>query len=112
MLGALFILAGINHFIRPQTYHSMMPDYLPWHATLVALSGGAESALGVLVLFRRWRQHARWGLIALLVAVFPANVQMVMHAERYEPIPTWLLWLRLPLQAVLIGWVWWTTTDD
>ena len=111
ILGALFILAGVNHFIRPQMYRSIMPNYLPWHGPLVALSGIAEIVLGILVLFRRWRGVARWGLIALLVAVFPANVHMVIYAERYEPIPTWLLWLRLPLQAVLIAWVW-RTTDN
>jgi uncharacterized membrane protein len=111
VLGALFILAGVNHYIRPQMYRSIMPDYLPWHGSLVALSGIAEIGLGVLVLFRRWRGVARWGLIGLLIAVFPANVHMVMYTERYDPIPTWLLWLRLPLQAVLIGWVWFAAND-
>jgi uncharacterized membrane protein len=102
VLGCVFILAGINHFRRPRMYQAIMPAYLPWH-------GVAEVLLGGLALFSRGRRPARWGLAALLVAVFPANVHMALHTERYPQIPAWLLWLRLPLQGVLIGWVWWST---
>ncbi len=112
LLGALFIVAGINHFVRPAMYRSIMPDYLPWHGPLVLLSGIAEILLGGTVLFRRFDAFSRWGLIALLIAVFPANVQMVMDAKHFAPIPVWLLWLRLPLQVVLIWWVWMTTSTN
>jgi uncharacterized membrane protein len=87
----------------------MMPSYLPWHAQLVFISGLAEVALGALLIFRRWAVWAGWGLIALLVAVFPANVQMAMHPDLYPGISPLMLWLRLPLQPILIAWVWWYT---
>lgn len=108
-LGLVFIAAGANHFARPRMYQAIMPDYLPWHAQLVALSGYAEVLLGVVALIPRLRRLARWGLIALLLAVFPANLHMAAHPQRYAAIPRWLLWARLPLQAVLIAWVWWCT---
>ena len=104
-LGLTFIAAGINHFRRPNMYAAIMPDYLPWRRSLVALSGYAEIALGVLALFPRWKLPARWGLTALLVAIFPANLHMAVHPERYSQIPAWLLWLRLPMQGLLILWV-------
>ena len=112
LLGALFIMAGVNHFVRPAMYRSIMPDYLPWHGPLVLLSGIAEILLGGSVLFRRFDAFSRWGLTALLIAVFPANVQMVMDAEHFTPIPVWMLWVRLPLQVVLIWWVWMTTSTN
>lgn len=108
-LGLVFVAAGANHFVRPRMYRAIMPAYLPWHAQLVALSGYAEVLLGVVALIPRLRLPARWGLTALLIAVFPANVHMAIHPQRYAPIPRWLLWARLPLQAGLIAWVWWCT---
>jgi len=72
----------------------------------------AEVALGGLVLIPRMRRLARWGLTALLIAVFPANVHMALHPQRYAAIPSWLLWLRLPLQGLLIAWVWYSTDEQ
>jgi uncharacterized membrane protein len=109
LLGALFILAGLNHFVQPRFYLRMMPDYLPAHEELVVASGYAEIALGVLAFFPRLRGLTRWGLLALLVAVFPANLNMALHPERYPRISPALLWLRLPLQPALMAWVWWAT---
>ena len=109
LFGLVFILAGLNHFRDPAFYINIMPPYLPWHSELVAISGVAEVALGVMMLFRRWAALAGWGLIALLVAVFPANVHMAMHPELYPSIPPAVLWLRLPLQGVLIGWAYFYT---
>ena len=106
LLGALFILAGLNHFVQPRFYVRMMPDYLPAHKELVAASGYAEIVLGVLAFFPRLRSLTRWGLLALLVAVFPANLNMALHLGRYPRIPPALLWLRLPLQPALMAWVW------
>jgi uncharacterized membrane protein len=108
-LGAVFILAGLNHFLQPRFYTAMMPDYLPAHGALVAASGYAEIALGALALVPGQERLARWGLTALLVAIFPANLNMAVHADRFRAIPPALLWLRLPLQAALIAWVWWAT---
>jgi uncharacterized membrane protein len=109
LFGLVFILAGLNHFRDPAFYVNIMPPYLPWHGELVAISGVAEVVLGVMMLFRRWAALAGWGLIALLVAVFPANLHMAMHPELYPSIPPVVLWLRLPLQGVLIAWAYFYT---
>jgi uncharacterized membrane protein len=90
-------------------YMSIMPEYLPRPRLLVLLSGVAEVIGGLLALFPRTQWLARGSLTALLIAVFPANLHMALHAEQFAKIPAWLLWARLPLQAVLIGWVWWAT---
>lgn len=105
-MGALYLAAGAGHFLATRIYMGIMPDYLPAHRELVLISGAAEMAGGLGVLLRPTRRVAAWGLIALLIAVMPANVWMVQHPERYPPIPLWLLWARLPLQLVLIWWAW------
>lgn len=112
LLGALFIVAGLNHFLQPRFYRAMMPDYLPAHDELVAASGYAEVGLGAMAWFPSLRGATRWGLLALLVAVFPANLHMALHVERYPRVPPALLWLRLPLQPALMAWVWWATAAD
>ena len=109
LLGLLFIPAGINHFIQPGFYMAIMPPYLPWHLELVYLSGLFEVVLGVLLLIPRTTPLAAWGLMALLVAVFPANVHMAMNPERYPDIGPAILWARLPLQGVFIAWAYWYT---
>ena len=87
----------------------MMPTYLPLHLESVQISGVAEIVLGVLLLVPRTSAAAAWGLIALLVAVFPANLQMALHPETFPEFRPAGLWLRLPLQAVLIAWAFWYT---
>lgn len=109
LLGILFILAGLNHFRSPDFYINIMPPYLPWHRELVATSGVAEIALGTLLLFRRWAVPAGWGLIALLIAIFPANLHMALNPQLYPSISPTVLWLRLPLQGLLIAWAYWYT---
>ncbi|HSS51985.1 MAG TPA: DoxX family protein [Thermoanaerobaculia bacterium] len=104
VLGVFFVVAGAAHFVRPDVYMRIMPPYLPWHRGLVYLSGLFELALGVLVLIPRYSIPAAWGLIALLIAVFPANVHMAMNPRFYPVVSPFLLWLRLPLQGVLIAW--------
>jgi uncharacterized membrane protein len=104
LLGALFVVAGLNHFANPAFYIGIMPPYLPWHRELVAISGVAEIVLGALLLFRRSTGLAAWGLIALLIAIFPANVHMAVHPELYPSISPVALWLRLPVQGLLIAW--------
>ena len=111
LLGVLFIAAGINHFWHRDFYVAMMPPYLPQPQALVVLSGLAEIALGALVLCRRWQRLAGWGLVALSVAVFPANVHMALHPALFSQFTQTGLWLRLPLQAVVIAWVVWCTHE-
>ena len=106
LLGVLFIAAGINHFWHTAFYVGIMPPWLPLHLELVYLSGATEIALGTLLCFSRWQVLAGWGLIALCVAVFPANLHMALHPELYAQFTPTGLWLRLPLQAVAIAWAW------
>lgn len=98
--------AGINHFWHPQLYLSIMPPYLPWHTTLVNISGIAEILLGLLLLARNARRLAAAGIVFLLIAVFPANVQMAInYAQSHNPY-LWIAIARLPLQFLLIWWAW------
>jgi uncharacterized membrane protein len=109
LLCVFFAAAGLNHFINPAFYLKSMPPYLPWHLFLIHLSGFFEVALGVLLLAPAYTRVAAWGLIGLLIAVFPANVQMALNPQLYPDFSPAALWLRLPLQAVLIAWVFWFT---
>jgi len=103
-----FALAGINHFVNPAFYEQIIPPAFPAPTMLVAVSGVCEIAGGIGLLIAPLRRSAGWGLIALLVAVFPANIYMAMHPERFIGMGSgrWLLWLRLPLQFVFIAWIW------
>lgn len=109
VLGVAMVTVGILHFTHTAGFASIVPDYLPWHEALVWISGVFEIALGVGLQFERTRVLSAYGLVALFVAVFPANINMALHPER--PIagvplqPSALaLWLRLPLQFALIAW--------
>ena len=105
--GPFFVIAGALHFVKPQTYKSIMPPYLPAPDALVFLSGVAEVGGGLGLMLRPTRRRAGWWLIATLVAVFPANLHMAMNPDRYPKVPGGenALKLRLPLQALLIAWV-------
>ena len=106
-----YMLAGSLHLLVTPAYMRIMPTYLPWHRALVVLSGVAEMAggLGLLVPQSRSGQPGRaaaWGLVGLLVAIFPANVTMVAEHARFPQVPLWAAWLRLPLQLPLLWWAW------
>ncbi|HEV2578746.1 MAG TPA: DoxX family membrane protein [Acidobacteriaceae bacterium] len=103
LLGSLFIAGGIAHFVFTRAYANVVPDYLPAHRGLVLSSGAAEIAGGAGLLIPQTRRYAAWGLVILLLAVFPANVWMAENYDRYG-VPHWLLWIRLPLQIPLIYW--------
>jgi len=109
VLAAGFILAGMLHFYKQQAYVRIVPPQLGHHALLlVQLSGACElfGALGILV--AKARKAAGYGLLALLAAVFPANIYMAVHPQAFQDMadPA-ALWLRLPLQFVFMAWVWW-----
>lgn len=101
--------AGVAHFAMPSFFISIVPAYLPAPATLIAISGVAEilGAIGLLV--PRTRRFSAWGLIALYICVFPANINMALHPGHYPPV---LLWLRLPFQGVLIAWAYWVGLSE
>lgn len=106
--GPLFVIAGLMHFVVPTAYVQMMPSRLPAHRELVYASGVAEIAGGAALMHPRTRRWAGWWLIATLIAVFPANVNMALNRDRYaEHVPggEQTLIARLPLQLVLIAWV-------
>ena len=109
IFGLLFIAAGLNHFRTPEFYTKIMPPYLPWHYELVIISGIAEALLGLSLLIPATSSWAAWGLILLLIAVFPANLHMALHPEQFPTLPKVTLWLRLPLQGVLMAWAYWYT---
>ncbi len=107
-IALLFVTAGMLHLLRPAFFVGMVPPWLPAPLLLVRMSGVCEILGGAGVLLRATRVAAGWGLLALLVAVFPANVQMLLAARHENASPLWIagLVLRLPLQAVLLWWVW------
>ena len=109
VLAIFFILAGLNHFLHTDFYVRIMPPYLPWHRFLVYVSGVFEIALGAAVAIPGLTRPAAWGLIALLIAVFPANIHMALHPDLFPEFNPAMLWLRLPLQAVLVVWAYWYT---
>jgi uncharacterized membrane protein len=105
LCGPFFVAAGANHFVNPHFYRAIMPDYLPAHEEIVAISGVAEMVGGAALMRSRTRRFGGWWLIATLIAVFPANVHMALHPERYKSIPRNALYARLPFQLVFIAWV-------
>ncbi len=104
MFGCLFIVAGFGHFGFTGAYQRIVPPVFPQPRLIVLISGVAEILLGAALLVPVTTRLAGWGLIVLLVAVFPANVYMALHPELFPRIPVWTLWVRLPLQAALIAW--------
>ncbi|MBA3939165.1 MAG: DoxX family protein [Planctomycetes bacterium] len=114
LLVVFFVVAGTLHFSYPEVYLAIMPPYLPWPAALVAISGVAEILGGLGVALPATRRFAGWGLIALLVAVLPANITMATTGAHppgimFSPL---VLWLRLPFQLVLMAWVWLVALRD
>jgi len=109
LMAALFVLAGAYHFVKPDFYLRIMPPYFPWHLFLVYLSGAVEIFLGILLAIPRFTRIAGFGLIALLIAIFPVHIHMAANPAMYPDISPIVLWLRLPLQGVFIAWAFWYT---
>lgn len=120
VMGLSYVAVGLTHFLAPDAYEQVVPPAFPRKRALVYLSGVAEVALGAGVLFERTRRPAAWGLLALLAAVFPANVHMATADDlELEAVPAWaadppraLLWARLPVQGLLALWAWWYTRPE
>jgi uncharacterized membrane protein len=114
LMVVFYVFAGANHFVQPDAYLPMMPPYLPWHRALIYVSGAAEVGLGLAMLSPALRPAAAWGLILLLIAIFPANLHIALHDVPLFGNPkgfgVWN-WVRLPFQAVLIAWAWWYTRE-
>jgi len=105
----LFLLAGINHFNNPNFYVSIMPPYLPLHSELSYISGFFEIVGAIGLLFAQTRKAAGYGLLVLLIIIFPANIHMALHPEYFPDYSPLLIYLRLPLQFLFMAWVYWAT---
>lgn len=103
-MALIYVLAGINHFFHPAFYLSIIPKILPYPLFLVYLSGAFETVLGLLLFPKKTRRTAAWGIILLLLAVFPANIQMSLTYYQNNHPDFWITLLRLPLQFILIYW--------
>lgn len=104
LFAAIFILGGGAHFTKVDFYLGMMPDYLPYHLELVYISGVIEIILGLMLLIPKYKRFAAFGIIGLLIAVFPANIHMYLNASNYPQMSETALTLRLPIQLLLILW--------
>ena len=118
VLGVGLIIAGVLHFVVPELYVQIIPPFFPAPLALVYLSGVAEIAVGIGLLFARTQQYAAWATVAVLIAIFPANIYMATHGVVIEGMPGGgdpsevVRWGRLPLQGVLIGWALWYTKES
>lgn len=106
IMGSMYILAGLFHFIKPKIYLKIMPTYLPYHLELVYLSGVFELASGILLLIPQTQVIGAWGIIITLVGVYPANIYMLTSYKGKNLKYKVALWARLPLQFLLIYWAW------
>lgn len=110
LIAALFVITGILHFVKPKFFTNIMPDYIPYHLAMVYISGVAEILGGLGILFNITQVWAGWSLILLLIAVFPANINMTVESIQksgYTSLFSMATIARLPLQFVLIYWVYW-----
>lgn len=106
LLGVVLVLQGINHFVLDAEMARWIPSWLPAPLLMVQLSGIAEIVLGAALFVPRLRRLAGWGIVALLIAVFPANIEMARRPELLPQVPEILFWIRLPLQLGFVWWVW------
>ncbi|MAJ44093.1 MAG: DoxX family protein [Candidatus Marinimicrobia bacterium] len=109
IMGIFYAYVGITHFTEPKWFMQIMPPYLPYHLQLVYLSGFFEIVFGVMLFFSKYRYIAGWGLILLLIAVFPANIYLAQTNGDAMNISANLAWWRLPFQLVFISLAYWHT---
>ncbi len=114
ILAISMVLAGLLHFIVPEPFVTIVPDFLPYPLALVCASGFLEILLGIGLLIPRFSKLSAWGLIALFIAVYPANLYMAINQIRFDGIPDspWFQAIRLPFQFVLMAWAWWYTKRE
>ncbi len=114
LLALAMIGVGVMHFAAPDGFVGIVPPWVPWPLAMVYISGVFEIAGGAGLLFERVRSAAGWGLVALYLAVFPANIHMALNDVPLngEPVEPWILWARLPFQALFIVWAYWVSRPD
>ena len=112
LLAGFWLVAGVNHFLVPRQYEAIMPPYVPAHREMVQLSGVAEIVAGAAVIPDATRRpFARWWILGVLAAVFPANLHMALNPDQFPKIPRWALYVRLPIQLLFALWAWRATED-
>ncbi|MDI1256417.1 MAG: DoxX family protein [Flavobacterium sp.] len=104
LMGAFYFFAGINHFRKPRLYLKIIPPYLPYPKLINAASGLSEIILGIALCIPLLSTIAAWGIIIMLIAIFPANIYMFTNDKARLGLPRWIVLSRLPLQIVLIIW--------
>ncbi len=107
VLMLLFLIAGLNHFNHPDFYVSIMPPYLPFQYELSNIAGFFEILGALGLLFAKTRRIAGYGLILLLIAIFPVNIHMALHPDNFKEHSALLIYLRIPLHIIFISWVYW-----
>ena len=112
IIAVFFIAGGIAHFVVTDSYIAAMPDYLGYHKELIIISGVFEILGGVGILVPQTRLLAGYGLIALIIAVYPANINMALHPEKYTDISELFLYIRLPFQFLFMWFVWWAIAPE
>lgn len=112
VITLFFLSGGMAHFVLMDFFVAAMPDYLGYHQELVLVSGVFELLGAIGILIPRTRLLAAYGLMALIAAVYPANVHMALHPERYPDIPALFLYVRLPFQFLFIWFVWWAVKPE
>ncbi len=112
LLAAFFTFAGVGHFTNEAFFVRIVPPWLPYPVLMVQISGVAEIAGGIGLLVPQLRRLAGFGLLALLVAVYPANIHMALHPEQFPDMTATALYVRLPFQFVAMVWVWWATKPE
>lgn len=103
-MSLLYIVAGINHFLHPLFYEQIIPAFIPWHRPVIFITGIIDILLGILLIPLSTRRPAAWGIIILLIAIFPANINMMLNYYNEQDPALWVTILRLPLQIILIWW--------
>jgi uncharacterized membrane protein len=115
VLGVAMIAVGVLHFVVEPAFTSIVPPWVPFPVAMVLISGVAEIALGAGILVLRTRRLASYGLVALYLAVFPANIHMAINnvaPAGAGPVPAWAAWARLPFQLVFIAWALWVGREE
>ena len=111
IMGIFYIQIGVKHFTNPGWFMQIMPPYLPFHIELVYISGAFEIILGMMLIFSKTRHLAAWGLILLLIAVFPANIYLAQTNGAAMGTTAAIAWGRLPFQAIFIGLAYWHSKE-
>ncbi len=111
LLVGFYLIAGVNHFINPQFYLPLIPDYLPFPELINCISGVLEVVLAIGVLFPKYRSQAIWGIIVLLIAFIPSHLFFIQSGacmgEGSLCTPLWVAWIRLiPIHPLLMYWAW------